>query len=984
MNSFKQKIVSSAVFISIVGFLFLSPLTVKKADAIFGVVDSSITAVMADIPATLYNIGKQIAGVFFRQLRNRMVKQLQNDMVNWVQGGGKPRFITDPGKWLTDNANAAAVTVLDEYFGPKGVDVCSPFRANLRLLVARPLIMPEKQARCTLGDIKDNLEKFKDNFSKGGGWRTWIRLHEVNNTLPGSYLAATQLIGGKISQEGNTAQAQLTAGKGFLDQTECNKISAQKYRSIATGQIPTADDYIKFMSELGSNGQMINTTGYSIGFGEAGSVRFLDVFEPIGTERVEVSFQQPVPIGKVNNNPILGVQCTDKKTTTPGSIVGDQISGVLKSTGIDKLINAQEIGQILDAVIDAAVNKVAREGLAHMQSGKGSYTSPQPGNRSSGSKKTQRDAQGLEGITAADTLNKLLGLKTNIDRLKRTFNARTTGTAVDNFTNAILLIPSLADDRECGSAAAGTQQKIQACLFNFSKQVRTVEDGVTTYYGDDFDLRKEENNPSPYVANQILHQKIAELWSWIDAKAASFESGIESQSCYALSIDTDPGETRLPIYYAGDEERDEEYFDWTGSNHTYNRYIKVKDSDPIPRLTGNDNIAMINAIKNTASVQIAANNTAADNYNQIITNLRTTQDSLQSDYDFVDAASPGLILYTNLLMGYDKAGRNLTIDEEQTSLSALATKYSEALEGRDEAAIITARSNFVRGKMGAERVWEETETTNEATARTDALAEAQANGFSSYIDYFFHLADTNSSAAQDYAIRIGQSSKKTALVRRARVLINESRIEIPRIVTAINSEGVTMRIPVEDVITGQIVIIGPSETIPFNGFVERGASRVNKTKVTERRNDNADVRPGTTVTAGYVNFSEANGGREIQIQVTGYADEFMDTGMSPSEALSKAMSENNPLTNDPTTNKPYLPFGIEQLTNELELRESKISKMQNDTANKTGAFVTDYAEMARLGVDGGESEWDKYYYNRSQYAYAAIIKNWLTNHTLCR
>ena len=109
-------------------------------------------------------------------------------------------------------------------------------------------------------------------------------------------------------------------------------------------------------------------------------------------------------------------------------------------------------------------------------------------------------------------------------------------------------------------------------------------------------------------------------------------------------------------------------------------------------------------------------------------------------------------------------------------------------------------------------------------------------------------------------------------------------------------------------------------------------------------------------------------------------DVFIDTGMSPSEAMSQVLES----TNDPATGKPYLPFDIEQLTSELELRESNVSKLQNDSASKLGTFVTDNAEMARLGIEGGETEWEKYYYNRAQYAYAAMIRNWLENDAFCK
>ena len=96
MSRFKQKIFASAVFISLLGFVFLSPVAVKKADAIIGIGDISFTTVTVDIPRIIYQTGAKIAGVFLRQLKKKMLAQIQNDLVNWVQGGGKPRFLTNP------------------------------------------------------------------------------------------------------------------------------------------------------------------------------------------------------------------------------------------------------------------------------------------------------------------------------------------------------------------------------------------------------------------------------------------------------------------------------------------------------------------------------------------------------------------------------------------------------------------------------------------------------------------------------------------------------------------------------------------------------------------------------------------------------------------------------------------------------------------------------------------------------------------------
>ncbi|MEK7174826.1 MAG: hypothetical protein AAB722_00610, partial [Patescibacteria group bacterium] len=109
INQRLKNFLLGAVIISIVATNFA---WIKPAQAVLGVADVTVVTVVVDTPRTIFQIGAKIVGIFFQQLRRRFITMLQNDLVNWVQGGGRPRFVTNPKKFLKQTADQAAVSAL--------------------------------------------------------------------------------------------------------------------------------------------------------------------------------------------------------------------------------------------------------------------------------------------------------------------------------------------------------------------------------------------------------------------------------------------------------------------------------------------------------------------------------------------------------------------------------------------------------------------------------------------------------------------------------------------------------------------------------------------------------------------------------------------------------------------------------------------------------------------------------------------------------
>lgn len=403
MSDKVRKIILASVLTTIVTLNFT---WVKPAQAFLGFADQTFNVTVGDIPRILWQTAGKIAEVFLDRLKNKMIDALQNDMVNWVQGGGRPRFVTDPKKFLSQAADQAAVGALDQYFRQHSQDICSSFRPQLQLLVQNATFVPEFGARCTLGSIVNNLQNFSRNFNDGG-WKTWISLHETQNTLPGSYLTGIQALRARTTTAQNSVQSEVSAGKGFLNQKNCLQY---QIKSALTGL--TAEQTLN-----------LSETEYQQALGEEQlfEANIVDVTLPPNAEGTGGQGKADgIPMRDLPDN----ATCIKTKTVTPGAIIGDQLSGTLKGTGIDKLISAQRLGELINAIIDAAINRVAKEGLSLMRSGAGSDSkAPPPAYgtyQNTGTVPQQTTALGSNTQASTQTaqlLNDAIGLKTKAQGL---------------------------------------------------------------------------------------------------------------------------------------------------------------------------------------------------------------------------------------------------------------------------------------------------------------------------------------------------------------------------------------------------------------------------------------------------------------------------------------------------------------------------------------------------------------------------------------
>lgn len=243
-NSFNQKTTAILLVFSIIGMIFLPPLFYSKKSEAYGV-DEVIDIFQMVLQAIwqvldmiwqaamkVYNaisayvdmwmksktILTWIAGVLLNLLLHQILAQLTNDIVNWIQNGTTPRFLTmGLDDWLGMAVDNVLGNFIDQYLGMGWL--CDSFDISIKLALLKPATFKE-DARCSLSDIVDNIGDFFNDFSKGG-WKGWVKLTEKGNNFYGAFLLAQDEANKITLREQENQDKEIERGSGFFSPKDC-------------------------------------------------------------------------------------------------------------------------------------------------------------------------------------------------------------------------------------------------------------------------------------------------------------------------------------------------------------------------------------------------------------------------------------------------------------------------------------------------------------------------------------------------------------------------------------------------------------------------------------------------------------------------------------------------------------------------------------------------------------------------------------------
>lgn len=247
------------------------------------------------------------------------LKKLTAQTVNWINSGfkGNPAFVSDPGQFFLDAADGVA----SSYLSSTALNqLCTPFKAKVRLALVKNYIQEGDHYSCTLDTLKDNYDEFMNDFSVGG-WDGWFQVTQTSGGNPFSaYFAAESQLLKKVATDKALKEKDLDRGQGFLSYRKCKEGS-----TLTQAQLDSLNRE--------SGGQY---TTYSPG----------DCFEQ------------------------------DKETVTPGSVINDSLSNALGS-GWKQLEAADELNEVVSALISQLLNTLLDKGLSSLSrssGGQAAYT----------------------------------------------------------------------------------------------------------------------------------------------------------------------------------------------------------------------------------------------------------------------------------------------------------------------------------------------------------------------------------------------------------------------------------------------------------------------------------------------------------------------------------------------------------------------------------------------------------------------------------
>ena len=265
-----------------------------------------------------------------RQILNMMVDQI----VNWIQGGGEPKFITDWPAFFREAVDQAGGKFLQQM----GLSqLCSPFKA---LLSAGFIPIPTFTTRtsCTLTQVGVNLEAFLKSF-ENGGWIAWNEMIlKPQNNVYGAYIMAWDQYEIEKSAAEKSAAAEAQAGRGFLGVKECLEWDSSQ-------AISACSEVYTDCKAQGSSSE----------------------------ECAQIEKQC------YDQNQI----CKKYQTKTPGSVVGDLAAKAVGSD-IDWLVNADDLAAYTSAIANAILNRMFAEGLSGLKTALTSNNRGESGGRGSG------------------------------------------------------------------------------------------------------------------------------------------------------------------------------------------------------------------------------------------------------------------------------------------------------------------------------------------------------------------------------------------------------------------------------------------------------------------------------------------------------------------------------------------------------------------------------------------------------------------------
>lgn len=167
------------------------------------------------VPQNFYEFYFKLA---VQALKRKLLDMVVDQITSWIQGGGKPKFVSDWSGFLKDAADQAAGAYLNSLTEGQ---FCSAINKQTVLNTIPVARFSGPQNTCSLSLQGRNWQNFFTDFTNGG-WTSWIQLNtQPQNNIFGQYALTydNYMMQRTAAQQAALAEAQ--AGRGFLSVSKC-------------------------------------------------------------------------------------------------------------------------------------------------------------------------------------------------------------------------------------------------------------------------------------------------------------------------------------------------------------------------------------------------------------------------------------------------------------------------------------------------------------------------------------------------------------------------------------------------------------------------------------------------------------------------------------------------------------------------------------------------------------------------------------------
>ncbi|MBI4087648.1 MAG: hypothetical protein HY434_02350 [Candidatus Liptonbacteria bacterium] len=282
---------------------------IKSAHAFFGV-DAAIT-----VARMVWEwVRKHIESVILQTLKNQLVNRIMQQTVNWIQGGGKPQFITNWRGFLRQTEKDAVSNAIQA----KIPGLCQSLGPLIKLQLSNVYLSNPLQT-CMLEQVVQNVKNFYNDFNQGG-WVGYGALILPSGNYFGSLFETTQQIEAERLAKKEAAKSSAESSGGFLATKVCVKFGPSPRQSCVDSVTENAD-------------LVARETGESPNYDFSRCISLSD---------------RP--------------SCEEDKDTTPGQVAGDAVAGAIGAP-LHNIVNAQDVVGLVSAFVNSTLNRLVLAGV---------------------------------------------------------------------------------------------------------------------------------------------------------------------------------------------------------------------------------------------------------------------------------------------------------------------------------------------------------------------------------------------------------------------------------------------------------------------------------------------------------------------------------------------------------------------------------------------------------------------------------------------